>query len=275
MADRKKLLNDLDEGIKRKQQEIRERKQSKTEGSTDKPVARDQSKARAAEVNRENGSKGQGPTTPEGKARASANSLKHGYYANIEKLNPHDSASYLQLAGELRSALHPDGPAEEHLIKELAMLSARLKRLEAAEFALLLGNIEGTPPKEPAPFDLAYDDADLNPNQPDSRALASAYQNSLDTIERLHKIEVHLRRAYHRTWDRLERMQKERLKLPLDEMLKRTQAWQIAEAKRTNQPQNIPDLHPDLDEKGKLKKHPKGDPLHRPKKDDEEDETDD
>jgi len=266
MGDRKKLIDELNDSIKNKEAEESEAKATRKGANRSKPATR-------AEINRENGSKGKGPTTLEGKARASANSLKHGYYAHIEKLNPHDSASYLQLAGELRSALHPDGPAEEHLIKELAMLSARLKRLEAAEFALVMGNIEGTPPKESAPFDLAYDDADLNPNQPDARALAAAYQTSLDTIERLHKIEVHLRRAYNRTWDRLERMQKERLKLPLDEMLKRTHHWQVAEAKRTNRPQDIPAPHPDLDEKGKFKKPEKGDALYRPKDKDDEDEN--
>jgi len=57
------------------------------------------------------------------------------------------------------------------------------------------------------------------------------------------------------------------------EMLKRTHHWQVAEAKRLNQPENIPAPHPDLDEKGKFKKPEKGDALYRPKDKDDEDEN--
>ena len=69
-------------------------------------------------------------------------------------------------------------------------------------------------------------------------------------------------------------MKKERHKLPLDERLKRTQARLTTEALRNNRPQDIPAMHADLDENGKFKKHPKGDPLYRPKDDPDEDEID-
>ena len=74
--------------------------------------------------------------------------------------------------------------------------------------------------------------------------------NNGEALDRLQKAEVHLRRAYNRTWDRLERMQKERHKLPLNESLKRSQVWLTAEAQRNNRPQDTPCQHPDLDEKG-------------------------
>ena len=227
--------------------------------------------ATRADTNHENGQHSTGPRTPEGKERASANSLKHGYYANIEKLNPQDNPVYIELHHDLRISLHPDGPAEEHLIREIAAYSARILRVQMAGHALVLGNIEGEPPiASPEHTDKSI----VCDQEMDGREIAAAYKRAHDDIEFLHKIETHLTRAYNRTWDRLERMQKERNKLPLDEMLKRSHVWLTAEALRKNRPQDAPALHPDLDEKGKFKKREKGDPLYRPKDDDEDDNID-
>ena len=167
-------------------------------------VVRDQSNVRAR-INRDNAKKSTGPRTPEGKHRASANSLKHGFFANVEKLHPHDAPAYQSTLSDLRMGLQPDGPVEEQLVRELAMFTTRLQRLEAAEYALLAGNTEADPE--------------------DCREIAAAFQRAAADLEALHKIEIHLRRAYNRTWDRLEKMQKERHKLPLDESLKRSQIW--------------------------------------------------
>jgi hypothetical protein len=84
----------------------------------------------------------------------------------------------------MRMGLHPDGPVEEQLIRELAMFRARLLRLEAAEYALLC--------------------ADIETNTGDAREIAAAYLNNGEALDRLQKAEVHIRRAYNRTWDRLE-----------------------------------------------------------------------
>jgi len=59
--------------------------------------------------------------------------------------------------------------------------------------------------------------------------------------------------------------------MPLDEMLKRTQHWLTAEAKRRNQPEHIPSPHPDLNEKGKFPTYERGDPMYRPKNDTDDD----
>jgi hypothetical protein len=210
--------------------------------------------ATRAESNKANGQRSTGPRTPEGKAKISANALKTGFFASVDRLNPQDSPSYLDAVEDLRMGLHPDGPVEEQLIRELAMFRARLLRLESAEYALLC--------------------ADIETNTGDARELAAGYINNSEALDRLQKAEVHLRRAYNRTWDRLERTQKERHKLPLDESLKRSQVWLTAEAKRNNRPQDIPARHPDLDEKGNLKTYPAGHPLYRPKKDPSEDSND-
>ena len=154
------------------------------------------------------------------------------------------------------------------------MLSARLQSLEAAHYALIAGNTEGAPQKIENPEN--YTDGELHDlRQPDARDVAIAYERCLDTLERLTKIETHLRRAYNRSWDRLERMQRQRHKMPLDETIKRTQTRLTTEAIRKNRPQDIPAQHPDLDESGKFKQYKKGDPLYRPKDDPEDDETDD
>ena len=228
--------------------------------------------------NRQNATHSTGPKTDEGKAKVSANALKTGFFAHVERLNPHDSPAYQDAVDDLRLGLNPDGPVEEQLIRELAMLRARLMRLEAAEYALICSGIEQDPG--------------------DAREVAAAYLNNAAALAHLQKAEVHLRRAYNRTWDRLERMQKERHKLPLDQALKQSQVWlkyysqkgngDLAErtgpgetasnlssvvrdkgvgAIRTNRPELIPQRHPAIDEKGNLIKLQPGDPMCRSKDD--------
>jgi len=215
-------------------------KAKNTKGKRTKPTPSTKS-----EVNRQNGANSTGPKSAEGKAKASANSLKHGFFANTDKLHPNDSPAYQALHHDLRMGLTPDGPVEEHLIQELAMFSARLKRLEAAEYALLMSNIE------------------TNPD--DAREYAAAYVNNATALAQLQKAELHLRRAYNRTWDRLERMQKERNKLPLDEARKRSQHWltYCREKANIDQPERT------SVEKGKLIKHEPGHPMYRPNGDNE------
>jgi hypothetical protein len=160
----------------------------------------------------------------------------------------------------------------------LAAADYRLQRLEAAEYAIICSEIEApaplpkpTNPKSPNELE------DLLPHEPaiDSRDIAAAFINAHAHLDHLHKIEVHLRRAYNRTWDRLQRMQKERKNIPLDEALKQSQIWATYEATRTNHPHNIPPRHPAIDEKGKLIVYPKDHPMWRPAKKEDEDESDD
>jgi hypothetical protein len=169
--------------------------------------------ATRAAINRANAKHSTGPQSDAGKAQSSANSLRHGFYAHVEKLNPHDASLYVSTLNGLREGLEPDGPAEDHLVRDIAMLSARLARLETAEYALLAGNTEGEYPQIENPQ--SYTDTELlEMLQPDARATAAAFTQTLDTLERLNKIETHLRRALNRSWDRLERMQRTRRKPP-------------------------------------------------------------
>ena len=136
MGDRKKLLDELNELIRNKETDASEKKTSKPR----KP------KPTLAAISRANGANFQGPITPEGKARVSANSLKHGFFANVEKLNPQDAPVYQRFHQELSYGLLPYGAVEELMVRELAMLSARLQRLEAAEYAIFCSQIEAPPP---------------------------------------------------------------------------------------------------------------------------------
>jgi hypothetical protein len=196
-----------------------------------------------SQQNRINAQHSTGPRTPEGKQRSSQNSLKHGFFAKLERLDPRDSSLYEDNVYRLRWGLNPDGPVEEKLIEEIAMLSARIQRIEIIEHALLAGNLENDPS--------------------DGREIAAAYLRVADEIDRLHRIEVNLRRVCNRTWDRLERMQKERLKMPLDQALKRSEIWLSYESKRTNNPGMAPAHDSRIDDKGNLIRM--NEPYERPK----------
>jgi hypothetical protein len=202
-----------------------------SEAKANKSRKRTISPSTRAEVNRNNSKNSTGPKSGEGKAKAAANSLKHGYFANTDSPQPQDSSIYQATYHDLRMGLTPDGPVEEHLIRELAMFSARLQRLEAAEHALIAANIESNP------IDPIMGDAvpHLDGNQ-----IAANFRQSAAALDQLHRIEVHLRRAYNRTWDRLAAMQKERHKLPLDESLKRSQVWLNYYHQKANLTQPMP-----------------------------------
>jgi hypothetical protein len=191
------------------------------------------------------------PSRPKAKQRASANSLKHGFYAHIEKLNPHDAPIYQRLLQDLRLGLLPDGAVEEMMVRELAMLSARLQRLEAAEYAILCSQLDAPPEPAPAaserkghPSTSCEDNSVLRDETLDSRQIAAAFLNTQDDLDRLHKIEVHLRRAYNRTWDRLRHIQKERRKLTPQENAKRTYHWICAQEQRQKPEPDLGDLPP-------------------------------
>ena len=107
-------------------------------------VKRRKSLSTRAESNRANGQNSTGPKSQEGKTRASANSLKHGFFASADRLNSAESTCKSPVENSFTGE-YPDGPAEEQLIRELAMFRARLICLEAAEYALLCSEIETNP----------------------------------------------------------------------------------------------------------------------------------
>jgi hypothetical protein len=122
------------------------------------------------------------------------------------------------------------------LIRDLATFRARLLRLEAAEYALICSNIESAPSPT--------DEFTINDQELDPRELAASIINNTAALDHLQRAEIHLRRAYNRTWDRLERMQKAREKTPLDVSLKQSHQWATYEAQRTTCPKCFANDHP-------------------------------
>ena len=158
-----------------------------------------------AEINRANGQNSTGPKTEAGKEVSKNNALKHGFFAKVPCITLDDSDAYQELLTGLRIGMQPDGPHEEMLVEDLALLRIRLKRLAAVEFGLMLNGIE------------------TNPN--DVREVANAYTSSGDPMERFSKIETTLRRAYIRTWEVLRRLQADRQKLTAEQARERSQLW--------------------------------------------------
>ena len=148
-----------------------------------------------ADANRANSQSSTGPRTEAGKAAASTNAPQHraaaveprrSSVARSEKMDPRDSPAYQQHLADLTTGLAPANPAEHFLIRDLAMLKARLDRLEAAEYAALISAMDGN-----------IDEA-------------SAYLATAPNLASLEKTERFLRRNYMQTWSRLERLQRQR-----------------------------------------------------------------
>jgi hypothetical protein len=142
---------------------------------------------RRADANRANSQLSTGPRTETGKATVSTNATKHGLTAHLQRLDPRDSPAYQQNLTDLTTGLAPANPAEEFLIRDLAMLKSRLDRLEAAEYTVLMSVVDGQTTDE-----------------------STAYLAAAPQLATLEKTERFLRRNYMQTWSRLERMQRDR-----------------------------------------------------------------
>ena len=78
-----------------------------------------------------------GPKTPEGKAVSRGNALKHGLTAKTVLL-PGENPDEIQARADCwRETYNPQGAAEEELVDQIALCSLRLKRIAAAEEAVL------------------------------------------------------------------------------------------------------------------------------------------
>ncbi len=93
-----------------------------------------QSKSDAA---RANGSKSRGPVTPEGKARSSQNARKHGLCASFTTLPTESQAGFDELLHSHEALFQPDGAVECDLVRTLAILRWRLRRIPDIETAML------------------------------------------------------------------------------------------------------------------------------------------
>ena len=105
-----RLLAEIDQKIA----EIKAANAAKTNRPKPKPATR-------AAINKANAQSSTGPKTDEGKATAAKNSLRHGFFANVEKLLPQDAPTYINTLASLRAGLHPDGPVEDLFARQLVL----------------------------------------------------------------------------------------------------------------------------------------------------------
>ena len=84
-----------------------------------------------------------GPKTPEGRAISRGNALKHGLTAKTVLL-PNENPDEIQAkADSWRQTYNPQGTAEEELVDQIALCSLRLKRIAAAEEAVVAAQFHG------------------------------------------------------------------------------------------------------------------------------------
>ncbi len=103
-----------------------------------------EAKSRAA---RENGRKSRGPVTPEGKSRSSKNALKHGLGARELVLANEDPDDFVDLAAAYYDKFKPADEVECDLVNEMAFARWRLRRVWAAETALIDNEMDRQGPK--------------------------------------------------------------------------------------------------------------------------------
>ncbi|MGO4880695.1 MAG: hypothetical protein ACLP59_07725 [Bryobacteraceae bacterium] len=89
------------------------------------------------QANRQNAKKSTGPRTAAGKAATSRNALTHGLTAQTYVLPGDDPEEFTALLDDLFRRFHPDGPAEERLVRRIAANQWRLDRAFPLEAAVL------------------------------------------------------------------------------------------------------------------------------------------
>src|SRR3974377_1784404 len=97
--------------------------------------------AERAEINRQNAQKCTGARTPEGKERGRFNALKHGMDALTPVLPGEDSLAFQQRIDAWKADLHVETEVEAALAERAARISWQLDRLDLAEAAAVVHNM--------------------------------------------------------------------------------------------------------------------------------------
>ena len=166
-------------------------------------------------ANRANAQLSTGPRSFAGKQRSSKNAIKHGLTAHTI-IAGEDREDYIRFRGELQRALRPNGRLESELVRQIADLQWRMRRIPAYEKALLQfeaylqavehdGINDGYNPGRNAPIDdLAGTDADLVDPLRLGRVLESLLERG--ALERLSRYQRAMQRdlisalkVYHET----------------------------------------------------------------------------
>ena len=155
-----------------------------------------QSKSDAA---RQNGSKSRGPVTPEAKARSSQNARKH-LCASFETVPGEDQPAFDELLASVEETYLPAGPLECELVRTLATLRWRIRRIPEIETAILTNELALAKPQ----IDLAF--SEIN----DAERLGFVFQKLADSgksLALLLRYETSLTRLYDRTLKQLATLQ--------------------------------------------------------------------
>ena len=129
------------------------------------------------QANRQNAQKSTGPRTEEGKQRSSQNALRHGLTVTDESLILKNSEELSLLIAAHSETYTPRNEAEHTLVRQLSLATIRLRRVELAEEQLW---------EEDRP--------------------------NLDRIGKFDRYRASAERAFHRNYNALEKLRKERSK---------------------------------------------------------------
>ena len=88
------------------------------------------------EASRRNGALSRGPVTAAGKLRSSSNAIQHGMTAVIHSPPGQPAHLVLDMEQAVTTQVRPRGPAEEEIVRQLALDLVRLQRIERAHDAV-------------------------------------------------------------------------------------------------------------------------------------------
>jgi hypothetical protein len=158
-------------------------------------------------ANRENARRSTGPRTPRGKAKSSQNALKHGLCAKTVTLPGENIGDFQTLLTEFESEFQPVGALEQLLLRQLADIGWRLRRVPLLEAALWSARVqncrdsyESYPGDSP---DEAVDDLYL-------LGAALIDDTKGDILSRLSRYESRLSHHFYRTLEQLRQAQDRR-----------------------------------------------------------------
>ncbi|MDX6751651.1 hypothetical protein SH611_17740 [Geminicoccaceae bacterium 1502E] len=99
--------------------------------------------AAQSDASRRNGARSRGPVSGEGKARSARNGTRHGLFAAELELTSEEQAHLAALLDDLGRRHRPEGAAEEHWVRQVAVTMLRRERLDVLEMRVLDLAVEG------------------------------------------------------------------------------------------------------------------------------------
>src|SRR5579884_3525306 len=124
-----------------------------------------------------------GPVTPEGKAIASQNALSHGLSSPRTVLPHENQAEFNMLLAGLQNELHPRGPVELFLVRQMADAQWKLARARNIETAV---------------FERMLDPHDKTYSSPEDQMAAAMTKHGGDALMKIQRYTSALERSYYK-----------------------------------------------------------------------------